>query len=263
MSSQEPEQQLKVPDDVAAGSARQRLVDGTPITKSSGGALMSATTTARLRAAIVALAPLVVLAAHVYHPQIGNPTDADFLPHLAEAVAASTMRWGVSHLMLAVGSGLLALAFLAIRSYLREAGEERWSGPALPFIVMGSTLYTMLPAMEFASLAAAQIGADIQAAQAALIPWFAPILVTGGVIFLLGAIGFALGIVRSGILSSPLTWLVVGALIVMAASRLAPIEVVQFYVHGAAGILALWPLAYWMWEHPAARVRSTARGRAT
>jgi hypothetical protein len=160
------------------------------------------------------------------------------------------MRWGVAHLMLAVGSGLLVLAFLAIRSYLREAGEVRWSGPAIPFIVMGSTLYAMLPAMEFATLAAAESGADIQAAQAALIPWFAPILVTGGLLFLLGATGFALGIARSGILSPPLTWLVVGALIVMAAARLVPIEVVQFYAHGVAGIVAMWPLAYHIWRHP-------------
>lgn len=49
----------------------------------------------------------------------------------------------------------------------------------LPFIVMGSTLFTLLPGMEFAPLAAAKTGGDIQTAQAALQPWFVPILATG------------------------------------------------------------------------------------
>jgi hypothetical protein len=144
----------------------------------------------------------------------------------------------------------LVLAFLAIRSYLREAGEERWSVPAVPFIVMGSTLFTLLPAMEFAPLAAAKTGGDVQAAQAALIPWFVPILVTGSAIFALGVLGFAVGVVRSRILSPWLTWLVVGALVVMAASRFVPFSEGQLYVHGVAAIVALWPLAYKMLEHP-------------
>jgi hypothetical protein len=40
--------------------------------------------------------------------------------------------------------GLAVLTFLAIRSYLREAGEERWSILALPFIVLGNTLFVVL-----------------------------------------------------------------------------------------------------------------------
>ena len=44
---------------------------------------------------------------------------------VAEAVAADTTYWGLVHLTAAVASGLLVLAFLAIRSYLQEAGEER------------------------------------------------------------------------------------------------------------------------------------------
>jgi hypothetical protein len=55
-----------------------------------------------------------------------------------------------------VASGLLVLAFLAIRSYLRGTGEDRWSILALPFIVVGSTLFAVLPGMEFAPLAAAE-----------------------------------------------------------------------------------------------------------
>lgn len=214
---------------------------------------MSATTTTRLRAAIVAIAPALVLVGTGYHPWIGSPSDPAFFERLAAAVAADTTRWAVAHLLVAVGSGLLALAFLAIRSHLREAGEERWSGLGLPFIVMGSTLTALLPAMEFAPLAASEAGADIAAVQAALMPWFVPILLTGAVLFGLGVLGFVIGIARTRLLSPSLTWIVLGALVVMAATRFFPVGAAQLYVAPAAGIVALWPLAYTMWTNPAAR----------
>jgi hypothetical protein len=79
---------------------------------------ISATTRARLGAAIVALAPAVMLAGLFAHPYIATlPDEAG----VAEAVAADTTYWGLVHLTAAVASGLLVLAFLTIRSYLREA----------------------------------------------------------------------------------------------------------------------------------------------
>jgi hypothetical protein len=212
---------------------------------------VSETTRARLRAATVAVAPVVLLAAFVWHPYLPGrlPNDAA----IAAAVAADTTGWGLAHLAAGVGSGVVVLAFLAIRSYLREAGEDRWSLLGLPCIVMGSTLYTLLPGMEFAPLAAAEVGGDVQAAQAALTPWFVSVLVSGSFTFAVGVFAFARGIARSRVLCPGLTRLVVGALIVMAAARFIPLAAVQFYVQGAAGIVALWPLAYAMAKHPAAR----------
>jgi hypothetical protein len=209
---------------------------------------MSTTTRARFRAAIVAIAPAVLLFAFVYHPYIANLTDK---AAVAAALGSDTMRWGFSHLAVGLGSGLVVLAFLAIRSYLREAGEERWSVLALPFIVMGSMLFAFLPAMEIAMLAAAEEGADLQAVLTALDSWFSPILLTAAVIFALGVLGFAMGIVHSGVLSPQLTWLVVGALVVMAVARFVPLGA-ALYVGSLAGIVALWPLAYEMWKHPEA-----------
>ena len=210
---------------------------------------MSGMTKARFRAASLVIASAVLLAGLVSHPHLPGPLPNDAA--VAAAVASDTTHWGLSHVTVGIGSGLLVLAFLAIRSYLREAGEERWSVPAVPFIVMGSTLFTLLPAMEFAPLAAAKTGGDVQAAQAALTPWFVSILFTGSALFALGVLGFAAGIVRSRILSPWLTWLVVGALVVMAATRFVPFSEAQLYVQGAAGIVALWPLAYKMWQYPA------------
>jgi tetratricopeptide (TPR) repeat protein len=213
---------------------------------------LSATTITRARVAIAVLAPAVALAGHAYHPWIGNPGDAGFLERLAAAVAADPTRWAVAHLGVAVGSGLLVLAFLAIRGYLREAGEERWSALGLPFIVMGSVLYALLPAIEFAPIGALGAGADVAAVQAALMPWFVPILMTGAAVFALGVLGFAIGIVRGGTLSPGLTWSVVGALAVLAITRFFPVGAAQLYVGPAAGLVALWALAYAMGKQPRA-----------
>jgi hypothetical protein len=232
----------------AGDDARERLLAGIPVTEPRGGHPMSTTTRARFRAAIVAIAPAVLLAAFIYHPYIANLTDK---AAVATALASDTTRWGLSHLAVGVGSGLVVLAFLAIRSYLRDVGEERWSILALPFIVIGSTLFVFLPAMEIAMLAAAEVGADVQAVQSALDSWFFPILLAAAITFALGVLGFAMGIVRSGVLGPQLTWLVVGALVVMAAARFVPLGA-ALYVGGAAAIVALWPLAYEMWKHPEA-----------
>ena len=210
---------------------------------------ISATTRAQFGASIVALAPAVMLVGLFAHPYIATLPDE---AAVAATATADTTRWGLAHLTVGVASGLLVLAFLAIRSYLREAGEERWSILALPFIVMGGTLFAVLPGMEFAPLAAAEAGADVQATQAALAPWFLPVLVTGAATFAIGVFAFAKGIADSRILRRRLTWLVVGALVVMAVARLVPVGAVQFYVQGAAGIVALWPLAYEMWKRPEA-----------
>lgn len=221
---------------------------------------MVSKTRSRSRATIVALAPAALLVSVVTHDFLPGrlPNDAA----VAEAVAAGTTRWGLVHMATAVSSGLLIIAFLAIRSYLREAGEDRFSAIGVPFIVMGGTLFTMLPAMEFAPMAVAVAGAatpTIAAVQAALSPWFVTVLVVGALSFAVGVWGFARGIADSRVLSPGLTTVVVGALAVLAASRLVPLAAVQFYVQGAAGVIALWPLAYAIWRHPQARVASSAR----
>lgn len=216
--------------------------------KPNGTAAVSARVIAALQAAILTVAPGVMLAGFLSHPSIGNPTDPGFLERLAAVVAANPTQWAISHFLVAVGCGLLVLAFLAVRSRLRKAGDERWSLLGFPLIIMGSTLYAMLPAMEFAALAAAKTGSDIQAIQAALMPWFKPILISGSVLFALGVLGFVVGIARTRMLSPLVSWFVIGALIVMAAARFVPSTIIQFDVQGVAGVLALWPLAYWAWK---------------
>jgi hypothetical protein len=163
---------------------------------------------------------------------------------LAAAVTADPVRWGIAHFGVALGSGLLILAFLAVRSYLREAGTEKWSAIGVPFIVIGSLLYAMLPTLEFTPIAAARAGADIMALQAAQMAWFVPILLSAALLFALGVACFATGIIQAGVLSRRVTWLVIGALAVMAITRFFPVGIAQLYIGPAAGVVALWPLAY-------------------
>jgi hypothetical protein len=199
------------------------------------------------RVTVMVVAPVVLLVAFVTHPYLSGrlPNDAE----VAAAVAAGPTRWGAVHLATAVASGLIILAFLAVRSYLREAGEDRFSALGVPFVVIGSTLFAVLPGMEFAPLAAAETGAtttEIEAAQEALASWFLPVLVTGALAFAIGVFAFARAISIATVGSRGLTRIVVAALIVMAVSRFVPLAAVQFYVQGVAVIVAFWPLAYAM-----------------
>lgn len=202
------------------------------------------------RTAALMVAPAVLLAALGAHPYIAGRMPND--DAVAEAVAAGTTRWGVVHLATGVASALIILAFLAVRSYLHEAGEDRFSARGLPFVIIGSTLFAILPGMEFAPLAAAETGAttaEIAAAQDAIGGWFIPVLLTGALFFAIGLLSFAKAISITGVGSRGLTRLA-GALVVMAVSRFVPLAGAQFYVQTVAAIVALWPLAYAMGTHP-------------
>jgi hypothetical protein len=202
-------------------------------------------TRVRLRAGITALGPTLLLIGFAYHPYIGNATDETLL---AEAAAADTMRWGLSHLAIGVGYALTTLSFIAFRSFLREAGEERWSVVALPFAVLACSLFPILTGMEFALLAAAETGGDVEGVQTELFPWFVPVLATGAICFTVGAIGFAIASIKSDALNGRIATLVATALIVMAAVRFVPLGAAQIVI-GVAGVVAFWAVAFEMWKH--------------
>lgn len=203
------------------------------------------------RTAAVMVAPAVLLAALVAHPHITGRLPND--DAVAEAVAAGTTRWGVAHLATSVASALIILAFLAVRSYLHEAGEDRFSARGMPFVIVGSTLFAVLPGMEFVPLAAAETGAttaEIAAAQNAIAGWFAPVLLAGAFTFASGVLSFARAISVTTVGSHGLTRIVVAAMVVMAVSRFVPLAAAQLYVQGVAALVALWPLAYMIGTQP-------------
>lgn len=217
---------------------------------------MTERTTSRFRAVITAVAPLVLLGAFMWHPYIAGrlPNDAA----IAHAVADGHTRWGLVHLAAGVASGVVVLAFIAIRGLIRGRGDDPWSAFGVPFIVIGSMFYTLLPGMEFAALAAVEAGTDAAAAQSALQPWFLPVLLIGAVTFAVGVFSFAKGIASLSILSPALTRLVVAALVIFAVSRFVPLFAVQGYVQAAAALVALWPLAGRMWTPSPAPIAGAA-----
>lgn len=209
--------------------------------------------TARGRAATVAVGPLLLLGALLWHPPIpGRLPDS---AAVADAAVADVTRWGLSHLALAVASAMIVVSFVAVRSHLRERGDRSLSAVGLGFAVVGSTLYAVLPGMEFSVLAAHDTGADLAATQDALDSWFIPTLVSGSLLFAIGATLFAVAIVRSAALGRTEALVIAGALVVFGLSRLVPIGVVQFYVQPAAALLALLPVA--------AEIAARAGGRAS
>ena len=192
---------------------------------------VSATTSARFRAAIVAVAPAVLLAGlSTTRMSRTRPMRRRSLrSRRRHALGAHTPRHrrGVR-----AGS-----ARVPRHSPLPSGGGRgRWSVLALPFAVMGSALFMIFTGMEFAPLAAAETGGDMEATQSELIPWFIPILATGAITFTLGALGFAMAVTRNRVLSGQLTRLVVGALVVMAAARFVPL--------GAAHTSSAWPASW-------------------
>lgn len=208
----------------------------------------SGTTSSRdWRIAALVVAPATLLVALAAHPFIEGR-----LPNqtaIAEEVVGGTTRWGVVHLAASMASALIAVAFLAVRQHLHQAGEDRLSGLAMPLVIVGSTLYAVMPGMEFAALAAADTGAttaEVAEVQDAIRPWFMPVLIASGVTFGLGAISFVGAIRASKIASARITQVVSVALVVMALSRIIPLSVTQFYAHGLAAVVAMWPLAYAM-----------------
>lgn len=215
------------------------------------------TSRTRFGAAIVFLAPVVLAAGMLSHPFIGvGPPDPEVI---GTVVSEHPTRWGVAHLVVALASGLVILAFLAIRSRLRDAGEQRWSARGVPLVVIGSTLYTMLPAMEFAPLAVTEAGGSVADTQAVLLPWFLPLLLAGAITFATGVFCFAKGIADSGILNRSGTILVAGALAAMAMSRFVPLSAVQLYAQAVLGVLALWPLGVHLWQHAAEQLDAAHR----
>jgi hypothetical protein len=205
-------------------------------------------------AVTVAGAPVVLLAGITYHPFVA---DLRHKHDVASALTADAARWSIAHLLAAAGSALVALAFLAVVAALRQRGEWRWSARSVPFLVVGSTMFALLPAMEIAVLAAARAGADPEAVLLELDAWFRPLLFAGAAVFTIGVACIARAVVRAAVLSRPATLLVVTALAVAGVSRFLPFGA-ALTVGAAALVVALWPLAGPVAARPGRSARTDA-----
>ena len=111
--------------------------------RGSGSEHTSSVAVAYFRAGIIAVAPLLLLAAFAYHPHIMFLPSAEAVAH---AVQADTLRWGIAHLGVGVGAALMAAAFVAVGGHIGDADSHRPSvAVGVPLAVLGAGLYAILP----------------------------------------------------------------------------------------------------------------------
>ncbi len=158
---------------------------------------MSDLTLSRLRATAVFAAPLVVFLGFVTLPYVTDSTPEGF----ASAALAEPLRWGWGNLIVTVGLLLLTLAAFSIRTYLRDAGEDRWSPFAIPMILFGHGLIAfVLGADMLARIGLADGGLALETALADT-AWLAAIETVGGLLMPLGWLALAIGVATAKVMT--------------------------------------------------------------
>jgi hypothetical protein len=208
---------------------------------------MSETFRDRAQAGVVLFGPLFLMAAIIYHPYISDLTNPSEVAGAMTEGTAQAARWGLVHIAVGAGFGFLLLSFLGVRSYLSDAGEQRWSALSVPFLVLGTVFSAFLPAMETAMVAAVETGADPVDLQRNLSTWFVPMLISSAVLSGIGVVLLAAGIVSSGAFDAQRARIIAGVLVLLAVSRFVP-QGRALYAGALAGVIALTPIAVQMWR---------------
>ena len=152
---------------------------------------MSEVTQARLRAAVVAVAPVVGLIGATVHPYIGDRADN---VETAAVVAADPTRWAWAHVIEMGGNALLLLVIVWVVSYVRGSGERLWSFVAVPLITKGIVLFTAVLGMSLVWSVMSEVGTPIVPVMEAVEPWYLPITIVILATFALGSMSLAAAI---------------------------------------------------------------------
>ena len=204
---------------------------------------MSAQDRTRTGAAVLFIAPVVLLAGLAAHPFVHNYLDGGV--SLAAAVAAAPSRWAWSHLLIALGLGLLLVAVTIIRRRLRDAGEQRWSVVALGLLLAGGTLLAASVGSEITLAAVATSGQDVLATLQAGEHTTAPLHFGGALAFAAGWVCLAVALHRAPILPRAQTWVATAALAIVAGMLFVP-QTSAAYAYSAALVTANWLIGYHM-----------------
>ena len=158
---------------------------------------MAYITQVRLRSLALFVAPVVMLAAIVFHPYLVNELDVEAA---SAAVTADPTRWAVAHVMLMAAFASIMLAVVALRHLLRTAGDGRLSFIAVPLLIGGSSIFIAVWGFEITVAAVANVGGDVRAVFEKSDRWFGPIGIVGYAMFIIGWPIMALAVRRSKIL---------------------------------------------------------------
>ena len=210
---------------------------------------MSEIAQTRLRAAVIAIAPVVALIGASYHPYIGDLADNAATVRVVEA---DPTRWAWAHVIEMGGNVLLVLAVISIAGYLRASGERLWSFIAVPLITAAVVLLTAVYGMSLIWSAMSEVGTPIEPVMEAVEPWYAPITLAILIAFVLGSLSLAVAIYRSHVLGRELTRVVVAAVVVSSFAILIPATWGE-QAYSVVAMVAFWPLAYRMWLDAAER----------
>ena len=201
-------------------------------------------TQARLRAAAVSFPALLVLGLLV----VPGPKHSESAAALIAQAVDDPTGWQWGWFLAATGITFELISLIAIRSYLRSAGENLWSFLAVPLIIVGfsALMYTQASASSLA--AAIEAGASGQAMLEAsggppMALIYAPVLLLGTP----GWVCLIVGIWRSHILSRAMTWTVALASIARFLTSTSQVDWIALYGLRLSIFLFYAPLAWRMW----------------
>jgi hypothetical protein len=216
---------------------------------------MLSTTQHRLEAAVVAVAPVILLLGFVYQPYIGDYSDT---AAGASTIAEHADRWALAQIVIGIGMALTLVALVVVRELLSTRGENRWSFYALPLLLVGGAGIMAAEAGGALLLAAvANSGVDVVAVMDAATVWENAVFGVVALLFGLGWLGYAVALWRAQLLERSTTQIVIGAIVVLVVSVFLPWGWASF-VSAVALIVVLWPLAARIWREESTVLTSAA-----
>jgi hypothetical protein len=195
---------------------------------------------------VLFIAPAVFFAGVLGHPFVGDYADTSVV---ADAVKAAPGQWAVSHLLLAIGLGLVLLAVLVIRHEFRSAGEQRWSAGGLPLVIVGATLLGAIVGSEITLAAVVDSGGDVLAVREAGETLMLPLFLGAVLSFDLGWLCFAMAFYRARILPTALNRWAIVALVAIPIASFIP-QTWGTYGYGLAILTVSWLVGYRMIVEP-------------
>lgn len=203
---------------------------------------MSKRTRERAGAVLLFVAPAVFLAGSLAHPFVRDYMDPRVI---ADAIRAAPGQWAASHVLLAIGLGLVLLAVFVIREQFRSVGEQRWSAVGVPPLTLGATLLGAIAGTEITLAAVVDSGGDVLAVLEAGATLTLPLVLGGFLLFELGWLSFAMAFYRARILHGVLNWAAIVALAAIPIASFVP-QTWATYAHGVAILTVSWMVGYRM-----------------
>lgn len=194
----------------------------------------------RARAAVLFIAPVVLLAGVLAHPFVSNYLEIGVV---AAAVSGAPDRWAAAHLILPIGMALLLLAVVVIRGEFRRAGEQRWSVMAVPLLFLGGAMWGAIAALEITYAAVANSGGEVLAVMETNEAWAVPYVLLAAPIFLLGWISLAFAFYRVPILPDTLNWVAIAAIVLIVLASFIP-QTTGTYGWGVGALVVSWLVGY-------------------